>query len=277
MNITNNQIRAILNLNNWTPPIILTIAKRISKKINNNKIDSWSDKPVSYKSIHKIFKNKVVLNGPFKDMAYPNFISNGSSLYPKLLGSYELEIQDIVSDLIFKKFTKIIDIGSAEGYYAIGFALKSNESKIIAFDSNNEALENCKKMAKINKVLDKCEFKPFCSKSFLLNENLDNSLIISDCEGYEKELFLDKAIVYKLKNTTLLIETHDHVDINLSNNLKKFYNISHKITSIFSIDDIEKIKKYNYHIISDLDIKSKSVILSEGRSYIQEWLLMEPI
>src|SRR4051812_23329074 len=49
-----------------------------------------------------IFSEKVVLHGPFKGMKYPSLRSKSSALYPKLLGTYEMELQSIISEIIEK-------------------------------------------------------------------------------------------------------------------------------------------------------------------------------
>src|SRR5688500_11935175 len=46
-------------------------------------------------NILNIFKEMKVLHGPFEGMKYPSFKSVGSTLYSKLLGSYEWEIHAI--------------------------------------------------------------------------------------------------------------------------------------------------------------------------------------
>ena len=275
--ITKNQLKALFNPRNLLPPIIFIIKEKIiSFFIKKNILDPWIDKPVNYKKMDRLFKDKVVLNGPFIGMKYPKLESNGSSLYPKLLGSYEKEIQYLIYKLINNNYSKVVDIGSAEGYYAVGFALKSPKSIIMAFDSDSVALENCKNMAKQNHVLDRVQLSSWCSKEILLKEDLKNSLIISDCEGYEKELFLDNDIVKHLKDTTLLIETHDHVDINISNKLKSYFSNSHKVESIYSLDDFSKLKNYEFSCLKDFDLRTKKEIIFEGRGYIQEWLILYP-
>ena len=44
----------------------------------------------------------------------------GSVLIPKLLGSYEQELQPLLQRLAAQNYSEIVDIGCAEGYYAIG-------------------------------------------------------------------------------------------------------------------------------------------------------------
>lgn len=272
--ITILQIRAIFSLKNFIPLIIQKLIQKIFK--NKNDYKSWLDCPIDYSTIENLFSGKIVLNGPFATMKYPNLVSNGSSLYPKLLGSYEKELHFEIKTLLDKNFNKVYDIGCAEGYYAIGFAIFSPKSLIYAFDNNQNALKNCQKMASLNKIKDRVYFGNFCYKETLLANDLRNSLVISDCEGYELDLFGNAEIINHLKETTILIETHDTYKINLSDKIKCLYKYTHNIKSIFSIDDLQKVKTYNYNEISSLNDITKLRILEEGRKYIQEWLILTP-
>src|SRR5436190_882004 len=71
---------------------------------------------------HLLSPDKKVLGGIFKGLQYPRFESSGSGLVTKLLGSYENELHPFIQQLGANKYTEIIDIGCAEGYYAVGLA-----------------------------------------------------------------------------------------------------------------------------------------------------------
>jgi hypothetical protein len=47
----------------------------------------------------------------------------GSALIPKLLGCYEAELHGVIACALNTTYDTIIDIGCAEGYYAVGLAL----------------------------------------------------------------------------------------------------------------------------------------------------------
>src|SRR5687768_17261507 len=63
-----------------------------------------------------------VLTGPFAGMKYP-YASNGSAVFPKLLGTYESEISELFRYERLKRYRTFIDIGCAEGYYLVGVAM----------------------------------------------------------------------------------------------------------------------------------------------------------
>ena len=151
--------------------IFLRIAKKIKvlvrrilpsyrKKLKALKLEEEKRKSKIKFLLNEIFQGDVlqVMNGPFQGMKYIA-TSNGSQLLPKILGSYEEPIHEWVRERALAwQYETIIDVGCAEGYYAVGFALKSPKSKIIAFDIDTSALANARQLAMINKVDHRVEF-----------------------------------------------------------------------------------------------------------------------
>jgi SAM-dependent methyltransferase len=171
---------------------------------------------VDTKAIDFITKERKVKHGPFKGLKYPQLSSVGSTLLPKLLGSYEKELQPLIERLCQTQYTEIIDIGCAEGYYAVGLALRIPEARIYAFDINQKARDLCHKMARLNGVSNRCDIKSNCSTETLrVFPFKKRGLIICDCEGCEKELF-QPELMENLTCCDLLIELHDFTDINIS-------------------------------------------------------------
>ena len=41
--------------------------------------------------------------------------SIGSKLYPKILGTYELELHSTVQEIVESKYKKVINVGASEG------------------------------------------------------------------------------------------------------------------------------------------------------------------
>src|SRR5262245_45426434 len=62
-----------------------------------------------------------VQHGPFKGLAYFDETVWGS-ITPKWLGSYEAELHPAIEEIISRPYETIIDVGCAEGYYAVGLA-----------------------------------------------------------------------------------------------------------------------------------------------------------
>ena len=49
----------------------------------------------------------------------------GSACVPKILGTYEKEISSTLEALLELEFDVIVVVGAAEGFYPVGFALKT--------------------------------------------------------------------------------------------------------------------------------------------------------
>ena len=126
----------------------------------------------------------TVKHGPFKGMMYPKKKAVGSALVPKLLGSYERELHPVIEKICSNEYSEIVDIGCAEGYYAIGMAMRIETAKVFAYDIDEEAVYLCKRMARLNNVAERLVIGKFCDANTLRAIPFTKkALIISDCEG----------------------------------------------------------------------------------------------
>jgi hypothetical protein len=209
-------------------------------------------------------------------MKYPSLSSVGSTLYPKLIGSYERELHQTIGGLLSENYTDIIDIGCAEGYYAVGLGLKFTGANIYAYDTDRDARDLCAQMAKVNGIENRVTIEGACTAKDLANFKFaGKGLIVCDCEGYESFLF-DENNISNLSGCDLVIETHDFIDLNISTNLVKLFSDTHTIQAIKSIDDIEKAKTYVYEETKELSLEERKALFREWRPSIMEWLVCTP-
>jgi precorrin-6B methylase 2 len=218
----------------------------------------------------------TVRHGLFQGMKYPAEKLVGSVLIPKLLGSYEQELQPLLQRLQTRNYSEIVDIGCAEGYYAVGLSRLFPKARVFAYDTNPEAIRLCQRMAQANQVENRLVTGSFCDAAALQNLPLTRrALVISDCEGYEKHLFTPDT-VHKLAAHDVLIEVHDLVDINISSQLRAVFQATHELEVIQSVDDIKKAQKYDYPELSSFDLAQRKVLLAEYRASIMEWFYFSP-
>ncbi len=219
---------------------------------------------------NNVYKELRVLNGPFKGMIYPSAVSIGSSFFPKILGSYEMEINKFINFILKQDYVNIIDVGCAEGYYAIGLGMKLKKANIHAFDIDKNAQNQCKLMARANNV--DIQVNGLCTKKLLKTLPKDQkSLIILDCEGYEKNL-IDKEVADQNKNNDFLIEAHDFEDISITEHILYSFGRTHKTEIVESIDDISKVYNYKFEELSGMTLFEKNQILAEYRPNIMRWI-----
>lgn len=190
---------------------------------------------------------KTVLNGPFKGMKYPGYHSSGSGLITKFVGSYEDELHPFIQSLNGKQYDSIIDIGCAEGYYAVGLGKLFSKAKIYAYDIDAVALERCRKMAELNGIQERTVFRALCDRKELLTLPKGNrSFILCDCEGYENELF-DEEVAAALVNCDLIIELHEHAVKGTKQNILNAFSKTHDVelvgSKLKSVDDYPLMKQ----------------------------------
>jgi hypothetical protein len=220
------------------------------------------------------FQNKEVQNGFFKGMKYASFNSAGSSLFPKLLGSYEIELYPKLVELQDNNYDAILDIGCAEGYYAVGLALKFPGAKVHAYDIDKNALLLCEALARHNLVLERVFLHEACSSSTLEDfEYSGKTLVICDCEGYEKELFTTKN-VSKLKSADIIIELHPFVASGVEEYLVNLFCLTHELSFVSSQDNHRKIFDFNSSL-SGLNPLEKLKSVEEGRIFTMDWLIAQ--
>ncbi len=233
------------------------------------------DKSLISKKIIQYFPDFIVRHGPFKGMKYPSSASTGVP-FAKLIGSYERELQPLIKQLCQVNYTEVIDIGCAEGYYAVGFAMRLKSAKIYAFDIDERAIRSCKKMAEANQVADRIVYGNVCDEETLMKIPItQKTLIFCDCEGCEKDLFSKKVAGY-FRNSDLLIEIHDFKDLYISSTIRSNFENTHDIKVIESIDDIKKAKVYAYKEICDENLEMRKMLLGEYRPNIMEWFFITP-
>ena len=126
----------------------------------------------------------TVQTGPFKGMKYLDEIVWGS-ITPKWLGSYESELQSVIDSISRHNYSRIIDVGCAEGYYAVGLAKICEKTSVFAYDTDYLSRRQAKKLAKLNNVEDRVRVGNFCDHSDLDAISNDNTLVVCDIEGFE--------------------------------------------------------------------------------------------
>jgi len=197
------------------------------------------------KEIHSTYLKEElsVMAGPFKGLQYPAFKAYTSSILPKILGTYESEIYDHIDTFLKKKYAQVIDIGAAEGYYAVGIARNMNTTPIICYDVNPQALAFCKKMGELNQI-NNLQVNGLFTTEHFEKYAYQNSLIICDVDGYEKDLFPNTQIVEKLKFSDLIIETHDYIDPSITQNLIKVFSPTHDCVVIpYKSNKVDELPK----------------------------------
>jgi hypothetical protein len=148
----------------------------------------------------------VVQSGPFEGLVYPVSAALNRWSLPKLIGSYELEIQPTIQKVAQRTYDTVIDIGSAEGYYAVGLA-RLMGIPVIAYEPEAQERALTALMAKQNRVSDLVQLSALFTADEMIKLSGRRAFVLCDCEGFEETLFTPDRLSLT-RNWDLLIELH---------------------------------------------------------------------
>lgn len=221
----------------------------------------------------ELFPDLTVLTGPFRGMKYPSPRSFGSSLLPKLLGSYESELHQTLKEMLSNRYTAIVNVGCGEGFYAVGLGLKFPKADVFAFDVAAKARELCCALGKLNGIDRRLTISERCDRATLRSVlSGRKALIVCDCEGCEDGLFTSESSGF-LVGHDLIVEVHDFIKIDVSLRMRKVFDKTHRIRSIKSVHDSDKGFIYKQQL-ERYDETTRRLIVAERRPAIMEWLVM---
>jgi SAM-dependent methyltransferase len=151
----------------------------------------------------------TVQHGPFKGLRFPRG-QVGTDSSSKCIGSYEKELHADIERLLAKGYRRVVNIGCADGYYAVGLARRLPEAQVYAYDLSPESRAACSRMAMENDVAGRLEVRGECTPEELDRAIVGRTLVVMDCEGCEVELLRPDAAP-ALAGADVVVELHDFV------------------------------------------------------------------
>lgn len=209
-----------------------------------------------------------VLSGPFSGMKYARH-SSGSAWAPKILGTYEKEIANLVTSLDLGTYDAVVDVGCAEGYYLAGLGYRAMkcgyEVELIGYDTNKQAVAIATYLTLLNGIrasihLERYSFDEHQSK---------RCLFIIDIEGGEEDLFR-RFSASDWATSDFLVEIHDELNASARLNL-----ITSHLAPTHDIDIFTRRER------TPLDFPSRAVpagndvkvmLMNEYRQFGNKWV-----
>jgi hypothetical protein len=224
-----------------------------------------------------LFNDRVVLNGPFTGLNFPCLETQGSAALPRLIGSYESELHDTFKAVLNKRYSSVIDIGFAEGYYLVGLASKLLNTKFIGFDLSSEAHRLCSQLAVANNIpQERLLLLGECSIDSLNNFLPSSSLVICDCEGFEMNLFtLQSKSLWQ--SSDIIVECHDFITPGIQESIHSLLRDTHKISTIQTVSNENKLSFLDSPKFEAFSKEEKLRLVNEGRPSSQTWIVAESI
>ena len=211
----------------------------------------------------------VVLSGPFRGMAYEVRAAEGSRT-ARLLGAYEASLHPVIEEIIARAPDLVIDIGAAEGYYAVGLARRLPGTRVLARDADSRAQDLCRVLAAANGVADRVEVAGLWTHADFAVCAETRSVVICDIEGAEEAL-LDPVAAPGLIHADILVECHPGMVPGVTERLAARFGPTHRVRPIGRKLDDSGFPGWMDEL-SDLD---RLIALWEWRSSPTPWLWME--
>ena len=211
--------------------------------------------------------------GVFSGMNFKPARGKANAYYGKLLGVYEKELAPILDGLSARSYELIINVGAAEGYYAVGLALAHSDAKVIAFETAEASRTTLSSLAGANGV--SVDIYGFCDVA-ALSEVLagrPRALVVFDIEGFEYDL-LAPRVIDRLGSSDVLLETHEIFEVPGAQKIIDRFSSTHEIQVIRARR--RRLTDLPFDLPGSFALRlGLFELLQEYRSYPQEWLWMQ--
>jgi len=212
----------------------------------------------------------TVMQGPLKGLDFLSTSSEGCHV-AKILGCYEQPLQPFIETAIASQYDTVINVGCAEGYYAVGMAKRMPQTVVHAFDLDVAAQGKCAELAEKNSVRDRVvvggEFLP---SEFARYTN-QNVLLMCDIEGGELEL-LNPSRWPALREMDLIVESHECLHAGITAELVERFGSTHCVSLVE--DDGQRALEKAPEWFMNLAHLDQLLATWEWRSGPTPWLVM---
>jgi len=223
--------------------------------------------------VHEHYRG-VVAFGLFAGLRIGNAStwSGSRDVGAKVLGLYEAQVLKRLEQLGPRSW--FVDIGGADGYYAVGALIAGISKSSIMFEINRTDRGRARELSINNSVAESLEIHEAATTDSVLQVigNLEgDGLILCDIEGGEYELFTEQLLSAG-RDCVFIIELHQ---VNSATQIREFEFICRKF------HDVECINGLSREFPSDsftntLTDNERVLLMSEGRQEAMNWLVLTP-
>jgi hypothetical protein len=191
-----------------------------------------------------------------------------------ILGIYE---QEVITALSQNKGKILINLGAGDGFYVIGGLKSGLFEESIAFEMHPESQTLIAKNAKLNGV-EKISTYGLATKNFWFSlkinpHDLEKTVVISDIEGDEFEIFDESAFSY-FDKSILIIEIHDWVEDG-QQKIQTLIRASLR-THEYKILTTGPRDLSEFEELSNFSDNERWLLCSEGRPKLMKWFVFKP-
>lgn len=170
-----------------------------------------------------------VLRGPMEGLTYPtDLLANVDYPVARLAGSYEQELHAAIETALRPAPRTFVDIGYADGYYAVGLARRCPDLRVEGFELSRDAERTCKALADANGVGARIRHHGAANQARVGRLGAIDGLVLADVEGFERELF-SASVVGQMREATVIIELHEIASPGVTGDLRRRFEPTHEI------------------------------------------------
>lgn len=241
------------------------------------------EKDAVKKAKDKVLKHLVAINGyviaygPFKGMKLNGDVWWGKySVNSKLLGVYEKNVLDKICAYSNAIDGPFVDIGAADGYYAIGVAYSGLNDCVYAYEIGEKGRDRLVQNAILNGCGDKVAVEEEANYERLsaLIEKHGRALFLIDIEGAEYAL-LDRRTLTLLRRSCLIVELHPW---KAEDGYNRERDLIARAEENFHVDYIGDavLDPNQFGELHQFTDDERLLALSEGRDRHMRWMVLEP-
>lgn len=220
---------------------------------------------------HAIAGDRRVSGGPFVGLQLRDPLAEIDVPAAKLIGSYEQEIADVFSAAVAAGPPTFVDVGCADGYYAVGMAHASPSTTTYAFDLAASARRVCRETAQANAVAERVHIAGRCDARALRRLPLKDALVLIDIEGAEVD-FLNSEAVELLASAQVVVEVHEDDIPGAGDRLRTRFAATHTAAVVTQVPRTAS----EYPQLAELSDERARLAIAEHRGPALHWLVLTP-
>jgi hypothetical protein len=221
--------------------------------------------------------NGVVRYGRFKGLLLSKDTWWGRlDLGSQCLGLYELEILDFIASITPGRFATFIDVGAADGYYAIGMLKSGLVTKAICFEQSEKGRSTIQANWERNASPGSLEIFAEANHDSirrLPTDALSGGLVMIDIEGAEFGLLTPRTLEF-LRSCTIVIEIHNWVE----GFVERYTRLLTEASEYFDIHILERMERPTATLpeLRDFTDDNRLLLVSERRPCLMRFLKLLP-
>lgn len=226
----------------------------------------------------RLAARNTVVAGPFAGMKLSLSPVSSRHHLGYVLGTQEMELREVIERAIARGHRHIINVGAADGYYAVGLARRLPQAAVTAFETLDAMHPVLKRVAALNGVEPRLRILGMCQTQDLVDaiaQDGGRTLIVADIEGGEVDL-LDPAQVPSLRRTDILVETHDAFAPRCTEIILERFAATHRTICIVSRPRM--LADFPEHFLPAMvraAPRTALELMHERRTGSQRWIYME--